>query len=109
MSATLLQHRRRPHAVSLVSAAASGDEAAWNDIVASFGPKLHRVACRSGLSGHEAQDAVQETWLARLRNLTALRAPDADGVGLATTGARESFRQHRRFGRETREESCTPS
>src|SRR3954452_17983920 len=106
MSATLLHHRRRPDAVSLVTAAASGDEAAWNDIVATFGPKLHRTACRSGLSGHEAQDAVQESWLALLRTLTALGDPAAVGGWLAGTVRHESFRQHRRFGRETLEESC---
>src|SRR4051794_21734984 len=107
--AETLPRRPRPDAASLdalVAAAARGDDAAWNDIVARFGPQLYRIARRSGLGSHEAQDAVQETWLQLLRNLNGLRDPEAVGGWLATTVRHESFRQHRRFGRETPEQTC---
>src|SRR4051794_30865661 len=102
------RHRRAdpPSLEALVAAAAGGDEAAWNDIVARFGPKLLRIARATGLSHYEAQDAVQETWVRLLRNVKALRDPEAVGGWLATTARNESFRQHRQTVRETPTEAC---
>ncbi|MDA0185275.1 sigma-70 family RNA polymerase sigma factor [Solirubrobacter phytolaccae] len=85
---------------SLVAAAARGDEHAWAMLVERFGPRLLRVARAHGLSPHEAEDAVQETWVRLLRNIERVREPNALGGWLATTARHESLRVRERSARE---------
>jgi len=85
---------------SLVAAAARGDEVAWATLVERFGPQLLRVARAHGLSRHEAEDAVQETWVRLLRNIERVREPSALGGWLTTTAKHESLRVRERSARE---------
>lgn len=94
---------RRPAPVvlePLVAAAARGDERAWAVLVERFGPRLMRVAQAHGLSRHEAEDAVQETWVRLLRNIERVREPSALGGWLTTTTRHESLRLRERAARE---------
>jgi len=85
---------------SLVAAAARGDEHAWATLVEKFGPQLLRVARAHGLRRHEAEDAVQETWVRLLRNIERVREPSALGGWLTTTAKHESLRVRERSARE---------
>ena len=94
---------RRP-AVSdldrLVATAAAGDEHAWETLVRRFQPQLLRVARAQGLSAHEAEDAVQDTWMRLMRGIAGVREPRALGGWLTTTARRESLRVRQRGAQE---------
>ncbi len=95
--------RRRPAPAvlaPLVAAATRGDQDAWAQLVERFGPQLLRVARAQGLSRHEAEDAVQETWVRLLRNIERVREPNALGGWLTTTARHESQRVRERSARE---------
>ena len=85
---------------SLVSKAAMGDEFAWAELVRRFEPHLLRVARSHGLSLHEAEDAVQDTWLRLMRGIGGVREPHALGGWLTTTARRESLRMRERGSHE---------
>jgi RNA polymerase sigma factor (sigma-70 family) len=68
--------------------------------VERFGPRLLRVARAHGLSQHEAEDAVQETWVRLLRSIERVREPNALGGWLTTTTRHESLRLRERAARE---------
>jgi RNA polymerase sigma factor (sigma-70 family) len=97
--------RRRPPAAPedlerLVAGAAAGDEIAWDALVTRFRPALVRMARAHGLSAHEAEDAVQDTWIRFLRHACRMRDPRAVGGWLATTVRHESLRTRERARRE---------
>jgi RNA polymerase sigma factor (sigma-70 family) len=97
--------RRRPPADGadlerLLATASTGDPAAWNALVARFGPQLLRAARAHGLSRQQAEDAVQDTWIRLLRNIERVRQPAALGGWLSTTVRRESLRVRGRSQRE---------
>lgn len=82
----------------LVAAAAAGDRAAWDAIVAEYAGLVWAVARSHRLSAADAADVSQVTWLRLLENLTRIRNPAALGGWLATTARREAInilRQHR--------------
>jgi RNA polymerase sigma factor (sigma-70 family) len=93
---------RRPPAdlERLVATAASGDEFAWATLVSRFQPHLLRVARAHGLNAHEAEDAVQDTWIRLMRGISAVREPLALAGWLTTTTRRESLRMRERGARE---------
>jgi RNA polymerase sigma factor (sigma-70 family) len=76
----------------LVATAAAGDQFAWEALVRRFQPQLLRVARAQGLSLHEAEDAVQDTWMRLMGGITGVREPRALGGWLTTTARRESLR-----------------
>ena len=84
----------------LVAQAASGDEFAWAELVRRFEPHLLRVARSHGLSLHEAEDAVQDTWVRLMRGIRTVREPQALGGWLTTTARRESLRVRERCAYE---------
>jgi RNA polymerase sigma factor (sigma-70 family) len=84
----------------LVATAATGDERAWAAIVQRFQPQLLRVARAQGLSLHEAEDAVQDTWMRLMGGIGGVREPRALGGWLTTTARRESQRVRRRGAQE---------
>jgi RNA polymerase sigma factor (sigma-70 family) len=84
----------------LIATAQAGDARAWEALVSRFGPRLMRVARTHGLNRHEAEDAVQETWVQCLRNLHQVREPRALGGWLTTTTRRESLRLRERTRNE---------
>lgn len=85
--------------VDLVAAARGGCAKSWREIVDRFDDSLRRAARARGLDGATAADVVQQTWLAAVANITALREERALGGWLHTILHREclsAFRHRRR-------------
>jgi RNA polymerase sigma factor (sigma-70 family) len=85
---------------ALVRAAATGDQAAWNELVARFERLVWATARSFRLSRADAADVAQTTWLRLVENLDRIREPERLGAWLATTARRESLRHLRLHGRE---------
>src|SRR3954449_12619319 len=97
--AAVSRHRRPAERFDLdliVTTAAAGDERAWAALVRRFQPQLLRVARAQGLGAHEAEDAVQDTWMRLMGGITGVREPRALGGWLTTTARRESLRLRQR-------------
>jgi RNA polymerase sigma factor (sigma-70 family) len=75
-----------------VRAAADGDPAALRRLVDRFDGPLRSVTRFYRLSGWDADDVVQATWLAFLEHGRTLREPAAVGAWLMTTARRQSLR-----------------
>jgi RNA polymerase sigma factor (sigma-70 family) len=84
----------------LVLRAGKGDPDAWRAIVDRYTRLLCAIARSYGLSGADADDVVQTTWLRLVERLTTLRDPARAGTWLAVTARRESIATLRRLGRE---------
>ena len=76
----------------LVRKASKGDERAWPELMARFGPMIRRVAARVGLNATDVADAHQATWIRLMRRADQVREPERIGAWLATTAYRESQR-----------------
>jgi RNA polymerase sigma factor (sigma-70 family) len=105
----MLQERERlplpppetePELVSLVRAAAAGDEDALGRLVVRFARVLRGVTRSYRLSSWDADDVIQTTWLQFMQHGRTLRDPAAVGGWLATTAGRESLRLLQRHVRE---------
>lgn len=81
-----------PATDTLVAAAASGDERAWDDLVRRYTPLVFSVIRSYGMGRADAADVNQTVWLRLVENLTRLREPKALAGWLATTTRRECFR-----------------
>jgi RNA polymerase sigma factor (sigma-70 family) len=86
--------RRRddPTVIALVSRAAKGDPAAWNEIVERYAPLVWAICARFRLSSHDREDVGQNVWLLLVEQLGKLREPAALPGWLATTTHRECLR-----------------
>ncbi|MFB9840167.1 RNA polymerase sigma factor, partial [Actinoallomurus acaciae] len=84
----------------LVRRAAQGDAEAWRALVGRYSRLLCAIARSYGLSGADADDVVQTTWLRLVERLTLLRDPARAGAWLAVTARHESMATLRRAGRE---------
>ncbi|MEP6649637.1 MAG: sigma-70 family RNA polymerase sigma factor [Lapillicoccus sp.] len=84
----------------LLKAASEGDQEAWNGITDRFTNLLWSVARSYRLSHDDAADAVQNTWLRLLENMTKIHNPEALPGWLATTARREALGVLRRRGRD---------
>ena len=73
----------------LVSAAAAGDQSAWNRLVQEYGSMIWAIARAHRLRDADAADVSQATWLALLQHLKRLSNPAGVGAWLATTARRE--------------------
>lgn len=93
----------------LVIRAGRGDAAAWRMIVDRYSRLLCAIARSYGLSGADADDVVQTTWLRLVERLSLLRDPARVGTWLAVTARRESLATLRRLGRERPLHGHTPS
>jgi RNA polymerase sigma factor (sigma-70 family) len=82
----------RAAVAQLVRAAADGDHAAWNELVARYGGLVWSVARSHRLSHADAGDVVQSTWLKLVQHLGSIKNPEAVGAWLATTARRECLR-----------------
>lgn len=86
---------KRPVAVAelseLVEWAKLGDEAAWAEIVGRFGRLVRSRIRASGLSGAEADDAAQATWLRLATSLDQLRDAERLGGWLRVTARNEAL------------------
>ena len=85
----------------LVRAAAAGDQAAWNEIVARYEGLVWATARAHRLSHADAGDVAQTTWLRLVEHLDRIREPEGLGGWLATTARRECLRHLRLHGRES--------
>ena len=85
---------------TLVNRAAGRDESAWAELVAEFGPTMRSIAAGFRLTGEEAADAAQTTWLRLLNHIGRIREPDRIAGWLATTMRRECGRTLRKRGYE---------
>lgn len=92
--------RRGGRVTLLVTAAARGDQYAWEGLVAEFTPLVLRVARAHRLSDADAADVVQTTWLRLVERFGQIHDPERIGAWLATTAARESVRVLRRAKRQ---------
>lgn len=70
-----------------------------DSLVRLVSPALWHVARAHGLGQQEAQDVVQSTWLALVRNRDSIRDPRTVLAWLTTTARRESWRVARSEGR----------
>ncbi|MDT7578877.1 MAG: hypothetical protein QOK35_137 [Pseudonocardiales bacterium] len=85
----------------LVDAARSGCPGAWRAVVDRFDPGLHAIARGYGLDSASIDDAVQQTWLAAVTHLPALRESAALWGWLRRILHRECLRAVSRARRET--------
>lgn len=85
------------YTAQLVDRARCRDPAAWQELVASYGPRLMRVARTFGLNNADAADVVQTTWLRCVQNLGQIRDLASIGAWLTTICRREAMRMlHKR-------------
>jgi RNA polymerase sigma factor (sigma-70 family) len=91
---------RSQDVASWVSAAESGDKAAWQKLVDRFAPTVWAVARGHRLSAADAADVSQTTWLRLVEHLGRIEQPERVGAWLATTARRESLRVLRLSGRQ---------
>jgi RNA polymerase sigma factor (sigma-70 family) len=83
----------------IVLVAPLGDEAYWKRLVDRYSGLVWAVARTHNLSGDDAADVVQTTWLRLIEHLAHIRNPAAIGAWLATTARRECLRSLRRAAR----------
>ena len=102
-------HRRPDHGhglgrevalAELVDAARGGCPGAWRAVVGRFDDGLHAIARGYGLDTASVDDAVQQTWLAAVTHLAALREPAALPGWLRSILHRECLRVVTRSSRE---------
>ncbi|HTU74414.1 MAG TPA: sigma-70 family RNA polymerase sigma factor [Trebonia sp.] len=74
----------------LVAAAAAGDGRAWAELVDRFSPLVWSVCRAHRLSGEDAADVYQVTWLRLLENLSRIRDPRRLPGWISTTCRREA-------------------
>ncbi len=84
----------------LVDGARAGCPGAWRAVVDRFDVGLHAIARGYGLDPASVDDAVQQTWLAAVTHLAALREPAALGGWLRSILHRECLRAVNRANRE---------
>jgi RNA polymerase sigma factor (sigma-70 family) len=77
----------------LVRAAAAGDEAAWEALVARYERLVRAVTRNYRLPETDAADVCQATWLRLLEHIRRIEHPDRIGSWLATTAKHECLRR----------------
>jgi RNA polymerase sigma factor (sigma-70 family) len=83
----------------IADAAARGDESSWQQLVDRYSSLLWAVVRAHRLTGGDAADVVQTSWLRLIEHLPQIRNPDCIGAWLATTARRECLRSLRRSAR----------
>jgi RNA polymerase sigma factor (sigma-70 family) len=71
---------------------AERDPAAWSAFVERFGPLVHAICRRTGVSEDEREDIAQTIWIKLLRHAEHLRCPASLPGWVATTANRECWR-----------------
>jgi RNA polymerase sigma factor (sigma-70 family) len=80
----------------LVGRAVHGDQAGWSALIDEFGGVVWGTARAHRLSGADAADVFQTTWMRLVENLHGIRDPTRLGGWLATTARHESLNVIRR-------------
>jgi RNA polymerase sigma factor (sigma-70 family) len=83
-----------------LTAAAEGDQGAWDSIVSAYAGLIWSVARGYRLSAADAADVFQGTWLRLVEHLGDIRDASRLGGWLATTARREALMLLRRAGRD---------
>jgi RNA polymerase sigma factor (sigma-70 family) len=78
--------------VELVTAARAGDQSAWDALVERYAPLILAVLRRYKLSGHDASDVSQTTWLRLIEHLDEIREPERLPGWVVTTAKHEALR-----------------
>jgi RNA polymerase sigma factor (sigma-70 family) len=92
MTTAMRQRLTAAETADLVRAAADGDRASWDQLVAAFGPLVWTVANSHRLSPTDAADVSQTTWLRLVEHIDRLQEPGRLSAWLTTTAKRESLR-----------------
>ena len=79
----------------LVDAAAKGDKAAWERLVQRFTELVWSVTRSLGLSGDDATEVFEATWLRLIEQIGRIDDPDRLGDWLADTARHEADRRSR--------------
>jgi RNA polymerase sigma factor (sigma-70 family) len=77
---------------ALLAAAAEGDQAAWEVLVARFDRTIRATARRHRLGAADQDEVVQHVWVRLVRHIAAIRDPAALGSWLTTAARHESLR-----------------
>lgn len=80
---------------ALVEAARGGDRAAFDRLYARWGPVVHGLLL-ARVSKEDADDLVQEVFLAAMQKLESLREPAAFGAWVAMIARTKAIDHHRR-------------
>jgi RNA polymerase sigma factor (sigma-70 family) len=80
----------------LVRAIRAGDEAAWDELIETFGGVVLHIARRAGLDHADQEEVFQETWRSLHVQITALRTPSSLAAWVHTTAARQCVFVRRR-------------
>jgi RNA polymerase sigma factor (sigma-70 family) len=97
----------RSEVATLVAAAATGDQRAWDELVDRFAGLVWHIARAHRLGDADASDVAQTVWLRLVESLPRLREPAAVGGWLATTTRHECLRVLRLSGRESADDVAT--
>lgn len=76
----------------LVTAAAAGDQGAWNDLVDRYLPLVVSVIRRYRMNERDGEDVSQTVWLRLVEHLGTLREPRALPSWIVTTTKNEALR-----------------
>jgi RNA polymerase sigma factor (sigma-70 family) len=68
------------------------DEHAWTQLHRQFDSTLRSIARSRGLSSHDVEDAIQNTWIKLHARIDSIRESTSIAGWLATTVRRESLR-----------------
>lgn len=78
---------------SAVQAASSGDHEAWESLVDHYGGPVRAVTAKFGLSGDDADDVYQVTFLRLLEDIGRLDHPERVGSWLEAAAREECQRK----------------
>jgi RNA polymerase sigma factor (sigma-70 family) len=84
----------------LVKEAATGNETAWNALVARFSGMITSIARSYRLGRTDGEDVIQTVWLRLVEGVGTIRDPERVGAWLAAVTRHEALRMLRRAGRE---------
>jgi RNA polymerase sigma factor (sigma-70 family) len=85
----------------LVKEAATGNGAAWNELVERFSPLVTSIARGYRLNAPDTEDLCQTVWLRLVEGIGTIRDPERTGAWLAAVTRHEALRLVRRAGRES--------
>jgi len=85
----------------MIQLAQAGDRHAFNELTHTYYPRMVRTAQRIVRHGEDAEDAVQQAWLAAWKNIGQFRGDSAFTTWLTRIVINESFVVMRRRQRQT--------
>ncbi len=89
---TSREPRSTNNLADVVTEAASGHPAAWEELTRRFGTMIKAVARSCRLNDADVAEVHQVTWLRLVENIERIEQPERLGAWLATTAKRESLR-----------------